>query len=699
MCKSVKGDNRISDFGFRISELNMQHSPPVTHHSSLITYHSEEFNSELKKNLIPNSEFRIPNSKSHLAIYICIFAYMFICLSLVQAETQLITTHISLGKNVEDYILITETGGVKVTVTIDFYNQKGDLVESIRKILPSHATIKMQVSKFLHETGIIMVNSDSDGIAGQHYYAVQSNRKRKNRVLISVPLQIREAVPRSEIPQSGKGESQRAESISREIGTGQVGARQFCIPYTDFISDPDDVGTGADVPSSSGAGVGSYIVVSDASEDLRTSGPALEPFTSFKGKLREGSMFEMCFYNREGEAINKVKNEIGKRETRIFKLNEYINGHGGITLHDYQEREAKSPLPPFFKGGLGGIKFGKVNLNITAGDVICEYVQFHPSNGVLIIPGIIYDSENKLPTPAPEEEGTEVPIVLYRFPLFSLQTPNGKMAPHPLSPSPKAFGEGQGEASPGPLAPLPFFEKLFITDIFGYGPAVNVEVLNNSSELLTQTRKLIPPHGTSMLELEDYTTNFVFGAIKIHSQSQIAAVYYFSPATPQFPTYTFYSYAVSSAGDSEIRSKKLPTSFVIPWLSPCDDMELHLLITRFLAKSATNEVNEIQINFYHKDGSSFEEGQEGKRASPDSRAPATREGQGGRSVPKVLLKDTSALLKPGIIHEWQPGILFPKDEQGSILLNSNSSNLAVLLLGVNANTGQIVMSVQVQVVP
>jgi hypothetical protein len=340
-------------------------------------------------------------------------------------------------------------------------------------------------------------------------------------------------------------------------------------------------------------------------------------------------------------------------------------------------------------------------LNITADDVICEYVQFHPSNGVLIIPGIIYDSENKLPTPAPPKEGTEVPIYLYRFPLFSLQMPKEI--------SLRTEQSNQKYKSDNAL---PFFEKLFITDIFGYGPAVNVEVLSNSSELLAQTRKLLPPHGTGMLELEDYTTNFEFGAIKIFSQSQIAAVYYFSPAIQQFPTSAFYSYAVSSVGDSEGERKgheksqkaegvprigttsdfRFPTSFVIPWLSPRDDMEIHLFMT-----NTENEINEVQINFYHKDGSSFEEGQEGKKAR----------GQEGRSVPKVYRRDVSVFLKPGVIHEWQPidsledrpGILFSKDEQGSIQLSSSSSNLAVLLLGVNANTGQIVMSVQALVVP
>ena len=300
----------------------------------------------------------------------------------------------------------------------------------------------------------------------------------------------------------------------------------------------------------------------------------------------------------------------------------------------------------------------------------------------MIIPGIIYDSENKLTTPALPKEGMEVPIVLYRFPLFSLQMPNGK----------KARGQDSKRASLPP-----FLEKLFITDIFGYGPAVNIEVLNNSSDILAQTKKLLPPHGASMLELEDYTTNVVFpltkggrgllGTIKIHSQAEIAAVYYFSPAAPQVSTSTLYSYAASSAGISEGESQKLPTSFVIPWFSPCDNMEIHLFITRLLEKSDTNEVNKIQINLYHKDGSSFKEGQEGKE----------ERGKEGKSVSKVLLRDVSTILKPGIIHEWQPGILFPKDEQGSILLDSSSSNLAVLLLGVNANTGQIVMSVQAQI--
>ncbi|MBM3240769.1 hypothetical protein FJZ31_31185 [Candidatus Poribacteria bacterium] len=620
----------------------------------------------------------------HLAILpsCLLFAYLLICILWAQAKTQLITTHISLNKNVEDYILITETGGITATVTIDFYNQKGDLVESIRKILPSHATIKMQVSKFLHETGIIMVNSDSDGIVGQHYYATQLERKRKDRVLISVPLQIR-----------------KAQSVSREIGTGQ-----FCIPYADFISDPDDAGRrkaeggrrkaegGINPPSidnqqstsvnQQGAGVGSYIVVSDVSEDLRAS----------------GSIFEIHFYNREGEVISQVKSEIGKRATAIFNLNEYINSHRGIALDDYQEQEAK---------------FGKVNLNITAGDVICEYAQFHPSTGVLIIPGIIYDSENKL--------SPEVPIVLYRFPLFSLQTPNGKMARWQDGKMASLPSGRIVPLPPGHLASLPFLEKLFITDIFGYGPAVNVEVLNNSSDILAQTKKLLPPHSTGMLELEDYTTDVVFDAIKIHCQSQIAAIYYFGPAIQQFPTSAFYSYAVSSAGTSEGESrhppragagggasphrgdkrgaeggsKKLPTSFVIPWLSLRDDMEIHLFMTNI-----ENEINEVQINFYHKDGSSFEEGQRGKGAREQTEGESRKVEVGRKRFnPSTFRFPTSAFLKPGIIQEWQPGILLPKDEQGSIQLSSSSANLAVLLLGVNANTGQIVMSVQAQIVP
>ncbi len=384
--------------------------------------------------------------------------------------------------------------------------------------------------------------------------------------------------------------------------------RQFCIPY-DFTE------------ASS-----SYIVVSDVSSECEIS----------------GAIIELCLYSQSGELIAELRREISKQETVNLKLNEYLDenkidviasesrveilaSNGNDSKADANQAQARSVIfPPLLSPDSSLIKYrktGKAVLKVIEGNVICQYAQFHPDIGV--VDGLCPFQLNAVPVDCILDDIVEKRAGNFLYLNFWRDRAAGGTEP-------RRYANAE--------------EELIITDAYGYGPVVQIDFLSNSGNLLAQAKKLLPQHGTILLNLLDYVkpTNVCLsnGILKIQSHIPVAVNYKNPPRL------------LPATGQTA-------ENLTVSWHSPSDNLQIHLLAT-----NTGSEIVKAQAKFYREDGTV--------------------------GAPKELH------LKPNIVSAWQIKEHFKRGQLGSIELHSHSTRLVVLCVGVDANTKQVLMAIQAQ---
>ena len=520
----------------------------------------------------------------------CLLLCTIISLS-TAADTRFAASHFPIDENSSPYILITDAAGVAPTVMVEFYDSAGKRQNSIRKILRSHGSIEINVRDYLNDSGLIILSSDSGGIVSRYWRIYQngeiSPRRAETKLL--------------------------AQSLKRSVSSYPLQLlkkrRQFCIPY-DFTA------------SSS-----SYIITSDVSSDNESS----------------GSIIELYLYSQDGELLTALRKEIRQRETVSFKMNEYLDGDkidviareakveilankgNDATLvgeSDVNQDQARTViLPPLLSPPsmhlIEGRRTGKAVLKIIEGNIICAYAQF-PSEtaarrksagfiGVLSVVPVDCVLTDMMKKPADN---------LFYFNFLDSRTESEK--------------------------------ELIITDAHGYGPAVQIDFLNNPGIVLTKIRKLLPPHGTIALNLLDYVKlsadsggNILStGIIKVQSHIPIIANYKNPPIL------------LTSISDTA-------ENLAISWYSPSDNLQIYLLATNTGSESV-----EAQAILYDEDG--------------------------------TIVESKELHLKPKIVSAWQIETHFKQGQLGSIELHRKATNLSFLGVGVDANTKQVLMAIQPQ---
>jgi len=544
----------------------------------------------------------------------CLLIFTIISLP-AAADTQFAASHFPIDEDASDYILITDAAGVAPTVTVDFYDRAGTRQNSTRKILRLHGSIEINVRDYLDETGSIVLSSDSDGVVSRYWHISQNGKTSSNSV----------------------GEPSWGRSVFSYPLQPLTKHRQFCTPY--------------DITEASS----SYIIVSDVSSEHEIS----------------GAIIELCLYSQSGELITALRREIRKRETVDFKLNEYLdenkidviasesrveiltsneNNSKSVGEKDTNQAQARSvifpPLPSsdsadVNEGRTSHIEYrktGKAVLKVIEGNVICEYAQFHPEVGILsIVPAdcILADAVEK----------QAVNLLYLNF----------------------------WWDRAAPLLRADAEEELIITDAYGYGPVVQIDFLSHSGSLLAQAKKLLPQHGTVLLNLLDYVKPTGTGEDASLSREPAGTGETRSHGRPRIER----EGVCLSNGMMKIQSHipiianyknpphllpatdEMAENLAVGWHSPSDNLQIHLFAT-----NTGSEIVKAQARFYREDG--------------------------------TVGESKELHLKPKIVSAWKIEEHFKRGQLGSIALHSHSKALNVLCVGIDANTKQVLMAIQAQ---
>jgi len=565
----------------------------------------------------------------------------------VASDTQFAASHFPIDENSSYYLLITDAAGVAPTVTVYFYDDRtGTRKNSIRRILRLHGSIGINVEEYLDEPGLIILSSDSDGIVSRYWRIYQNGKLALGGKVAGSGVALGSGFLRKPPRQKatgfigvseGKGDisTRSAESqLHGHLWKRSVSSyplqllkkrRQFCIPY-DFTE------------SSS-----SYIIASDVSLEHESS----------------GSIIELYLYSQNGKLLTALRKEIGNQETVNFKLNDYLDGNKIDVIasesrveilankgnnsklvgeSDTNQAQARSVifsplLSPPSSLHIEYRKTGKAVLKVIEGNIICTYAQFLPEIAGKPDLKSGFQSSGFI---AANRKAMGFSGILSIVPVDCVLTDTMEKTSDNLLYFNLLDSRAETE------------KELIITDAYGYGPAIQIDFLDNPSNVLAKIRKLLPPHGTISLNLLDYiklrteseSDSLSNGMIKIQSHIPIIANYKNPPIL--LPS-------IRDTGEN----------LAVGWYSPSDNLQISLLATNTGIESV-----KAQATLYDECG--------------------------------AIGESKELYLKPKIVSAWQIAKHFKQGQLGSIKLHSDSKDLSFLCVGIDKNTKQVLMAIQAQ---